>query len=214
MTLLAGAPEAAIILQTVVETRGERAEHALQLLMRRWEPQQARAWLMRIAARSDTMRAAVVGAGALGDPELADWLIGSMENPELARLAGEALRMITGLDTSSESIRTVQPQGFVAGPSDDPEDSVTDTDPDEHLPWPDPDAIRRWWDVNRDGFRSGTRYFLGRPCGADWLREILRKGTQRERAGAALELAIRQPATPLFEVRAPAFRQQRLLGST
>jgi hypothetical protein len=38
---------------------------------------------------------------------------------------------------------------------------------------------------------------------------------QRQRAAAALELAILQPGQPLFEVRAPGFRQQQiLLGMT
>ena len=38
-----------------------------------------------------------------------------------------------------------------------------------------------------------------------------RIGRQRQRAAAALELAIRQPSQPLFEVRAPGFRQQTIL---
>jgi hypothetical protein len=37
----------------------------------------------------------------------------------------------------------------------------------------------------------------------DWLKTVLRGGYQRQRAGAVLELAIRQPGTPLFNVKAP-----------
>ena len=36
----------------------------------------------------------------------------------------------------------------------------------------------------------------------DWLKNVLRDGYQRQRAGAALKLAIRQPGTPLFNVKA------------
>ena len=40
----------------------------------------------------------------------------------------------------------------------------------------------------------------------DWLQDVLRNGRQRQRAAAALELALQQPGQPLFEVRAPGFR--------
>jgi hypothetical protein len=42
-------------------------------------------------------------------------------------------------------------------------------------------------------------------------QSVLRKGFQRQRIAAALELALLQPEQPLFETRAPGFRQQRLL---
>jgi hypothetical protein len=40
---------------------------------------------------------------------------------------------------------------------------------------------------------------------------VLRSGYQRQRIAAALELALMRPDRPLFERRAPAFRQQALL---
>jgi hypothetical protein len=46
----------------------------------------------------------------------------------------------------------------------------------------------------------------------EWLQQVLRDGYLRQRAAAALELAIRQPGTPLFNVKAPGFRQVELLG--
>ena len=42
--------------------------------------------------------------------------------------------------------------------------------------------------------------------------EVLKTGRQRQRAAAALELAILQPGKPLFNVRAPGFRQQQWLS--
>jgi hypothetical protein len=44
-----------------------------------------------------------------------------------------------------------------------------------------------------------------------WFQDVLRNGMQRQRAAAALELAMWQPSQPLFEVRAPGFRQQQRL---
>ena len=46
----------------------------------------------------------------------------------------------------------------------------------------------------------------------DLLKGVMKTGYQCQFSGAALELAIHQPDTPLFETRAPGFVQQRLLG--
>src|SRR6266568_4893926 len=85
-------------------------------------------------------------------------------------------------------------------------------DPDDNLPWPEPALVQKWWDKNRGQFQNGTRYLLGKPMTIEWLKTVLRDGRQRQRAAAALELAIRQPGTPLFNVKAPGFRQIQLLG--
>ncbi len=58
----------------------------------------------------------------------------------------------------------------------------------------------------------GTSYPLGKPITIDWLQQVLQIGRQRQRAAAALELAFRQPGQPLFNVAAPGFRQQQVLG--
>jgi len=85
-------------------------------------------------------------------------------------------------------------------------------DADENLPWPDPNLIQKWWLSNRGAFQPGTRHLLGKPITIDWCKQVLRIGRQRQRAAAALELAMRQPGNPLFEVRAPGFRQKQVLG--
>jgi hypothetical protein len=81
----------------------------------------------------------------------------------------------------------------------------------ENLPWSNPEAIEGWRKRHQGQFQPGTRYLLGKPMHRDWLQDVLRNGLQRQRAAAALELAIQQPGQPLFEVRAPGFRQQQLL---
>ena len=83
--------------------------------------------------------------------------------------------------------------------------------PDLDLPWPDPALLQKWWDAHRGNFQSGTRYLLGQPIEPQALRQVLQTGRQRQRAAAALELALLQPGRPLFEVRAPGARQQHLL---
>ena len=72
--------------------------------------------------------------------------------------------------------------------------------------------MKKSWDKNRGLFQNGTRYLLGKPITIEWLKSVLRDGRQRQRAAAALELAIRNPGQPLFNVAAPGFRQQQILG--
>ena len=154
---------------------------------------------------------AVVGAGALGDPAAVPWLLEQMTIPELARVAGEAFSMITGADLAYEDLDRKKPEDFEAGPSEDPADDDVAMDADERLPWPDVQRIEAWLAKRRGEFAPGVRHLLGKPVTEEWMERVLRVGKQRQRAAAALELAILRPGTPLFEVRAPGFRQQQLL---
>lgn len=210
--LLVGDGEAVELLRDAVETNGERSEHALQMALRRMEVAQAKDWIRRLAGSSTLLRSAVIGAGVVGVADLVPWLIENMHTPALARVAGEAVAMITGVDIAYQDLDGKWPEGFSAGPTEDPEDENVAMDPDENLPWPDAEKIAAWWAVHRDRFEPGTRYLVGKPMTVEWLNEVLRNGYQRQRAAAALELAIRQPGWPLFEVRAPGFRQQEWLG--
>ena len=96
--------------------------------------------------------------------------------------------------------------------SDDPEDEDVAMDPDEDLPWPDLQLVHGWWDANKSRFTSGRRYLVGKPVTMEHCQHVLRNGYQRQRNAAALELALMEPDAPLFETRAPGFRQQRQLG--
>jgi uncharacterized protein (TIGR02270 family) len=111
------------------------------------------------------------------------------------------------LETSTDR----NPGGFEAGPTENPEDENVEMDPDENLPWPDQDLIKKWWSARQGNFAKGSRYLLGQPISTESLRLALKNGYQRQRAAAALELTILKPGRPLFEVRAPGFRQQQLL---
>ena len=87
-----------------------------------------------------------------------------------------------------------------------------DIDPDEDLPWPEPDLINKWWSKNAKHFHSGRRYLLGQPISLEWLQDVLRKGLQHQRAAAALELVLKRPGQILFEVRARGRHQKQILG--
>ena len=73
------------------------------------------------------------------------------------------------------------------------------------------EKVARWWRANRDRFEPGQRYLCESKIEPDGLRKVLLRGMQRQRAAAALELALLQPAKLLFEVRARGGLQQRRL---
>ena len=114
--------------------------------------------------------------------------------------------MITGADFSRPPLRGAKPAGFESQPSDDPADPNVAMDPDDDLPWPDAAGFGRWWEARATG-DAPTRSLLGAATDDDWLLRVLREGKQRQRALAAISLKLRRPKRPLFNVRAPAFRQ-------
>jgi uncharacterized protein (TIGR02270 family) len=209
---LLGDPESVDVLQGIAASGTPCANRACDLAVRRMPLPKALAWQKELVAGEDSRRLAVNAAGALGDPVLVPWLIDVMSTDELARPAGEAFSFITGIDLADEDLEGEWPEGFEAGPTESPDDEDVAMDPDEDLPWPDPDLIMKWWSENQSRFVAGTRYLLGQPIGPESLAKVLRVGKQRQRAAAALELALRIPEEPLFEVRARGDRQRQLLG--
>jgi uncharacterized protein (TIGR02270 family) len=199
------APQATLL--DLAEAGGPYAEAAARLLPRRLDPRASSRWVRRMTDKRATRRIATIAAGAAGDPEAVSWLIEQMTSPGLARIAGEAFTLITGADLEGERLDGPPPEDAQAGPTDNPEDESVAVDDDDKLPWPNPEAVQKWWAGRRAAFSAGTRYCLGQPMSEDWLQQVLRIGRQRQRAAAALELAVRQPGQPLFEVRAPGFRQ-------
>lgn len=205
--LVSGDPAAVAALQTFAVGPGRKSRDALVLATRRMTPAAAASWREALARKPQTLRHAVIAAGAAGDPEAVPWLLEQTAVPPLARVAGEAIAMITGADLAYQDLDGDSPEGFEAGPNDDPKDENVAPDPDEDLPWPHPGLVRAWWEPQKGRFTPGKRYLLGKEITAETAREVLRTGRQRERAAAALELALLEPGTPLAEIRGPGFRQ-------
>jgi hypothetical protein len=93
------------------------------------------------------------------------------------------------------------PEGFQAGPTDDPADEDVAMDPDGPLRWPAVKALEAWWGAREGAFRRGVRYVGGAVLSDDALEREIAQASQRRRAGAALEMALRRPGKPLAEVR-------------
>lgn len=168
--------------------------------------------LQDLARRPRQQRWVIAGAGVVGDPVYVRWLIDQMRCPELSRVAGEAFSLITGADLEALGLEAPAPENLPLGPNDDPDDSNVDVDPDDGLPWPDPQKVERWWASNDTRFPSGTRCFMGAPVTREHCIEVLKNGYQRQRVLAAHYLCLLEPGTPLFNTSAPAWRQQRLLA--
>jgi uncharacterized protein (TIGR02270 family) len=152
-------------------------------------------------------------AGASGDAHHVPWLLERLADASIARAAGEALTSITGADMSRPPLRGAPPPGFAAGPSDDPADPSVAMDPDEDIPWPHGENVRTWWRARAPG-SGARRTLLGEARTDAWLEQVLRRGRQRHRAIAAIALKLRRPGRPLFNVRAPSFRQAKALATT
>ena len=159
----------------------------------------------------DTLRHVIHGAGIVGDPAYVPWIIKQMENKDIARVASEAFMMITGVDFDEEKLEGKRPEGFDAGPTENPKDNNVSMDADEELPWPEPRTVFQWWERNKHRYQEGVRYLVGHPTTIEHSRQVLKTGYQRQRRAAALELAIRVPNEPLFNTSAPGKRQQQQL---
>ncbi len=191
---------------------GRRAELAADLAARRMPLAQAHAWVHHLATEGEHRRLAVRVAGATADPALVPWLLDAMTDDELARPAGEAFSALTGVDLAFEDLDRDRPEGFEAGPTENPEDEDVAMDDDEDLPWPNPELVGRWWAEHGRAFAPGTRYLLGKPIAPPTLIEVLVAGRQRQRRAAALELVLAVPGRPLFETRAHGAVQRRILA--
>ena len=168
--------------------------------------------LKQLAREGQQSRWLIQGTGLSGDPLYVPWLIRQMADPKMARAAGEAFALITGADLPHDALDCPAPEAFESGPSDDPDDSNLDIDPDDGLAWPDVDKIEKWWSANGSRFQNGGRYFVGAAVTREHCLDVLKNGYQRQRILAAHYLVLMEPGTPLFNTSAPAWRQERLLA--
>jgi uncharacterized protein (TIGR02270 family) len=199
--------EAVEVLILIARAGGPDAVRALDMAVRCLPFAEARAWLDALGRTPETLRLAVIGTGVLGDPDSVDSLIALMSNPELARIAGDSFSLMTGADLGYEDLDADAPENSGEQPDDDAENEEVKPDPDGDLQWPAPDRIAQWWAKRRSQYRSGVRYLRGEPIGADSLARTIVQGTQRQRAAAALEIALLNPGRVLFEVRERGDRQ-------
>jgi len=213
--LLGDRTESVTSLEALAIGRGDLGPSKLAaflLVLKVVSAERARAALASVARDPAQICTLIRGIAAAGDPHHVPWLMAQMEDPKLARLAGEAFGFITGLDLAYLDLDRRPPNATESGPNDDPNDENVALDEDESLPWPDVAKLRAWWKSNGARFKPGNRYFVGaEPTPAKCL-EVLKSGFQRQRIAAAEYRTLLTPGTTLFNVAAPSWRQQRLLA--
>lgn len=214
--LLLGGRDAALpALQEMAAAPGPWRRPALELVLKAIDVSQAAALLQPLRQAPGGERALVRGIGVLGDPAFVPWLIERMDDPALARLAGESLAMITGCETGHADLLLRTPDGelAVAPAVEDAAEDIVPLDEDEGLPLSDPRRVAAWWNRAGTRFAAGRRLFMGAPVAHAHCGAVLLQGTQRQRGAAAEHLVLAEPGKPLFNVAAPAWRQQRWLGA-
>jgi uncharacterized protein (TIGR02270 family) len=200
------------VLRKIADGGGRRAEPSLHMALRCLRLDEVHASLSAMLKDPKRLRFGVTGIGVVGDPARVSELIGYMQVEQVSRVAGEAFSMITGVDLKYSDLDRPKPETFEAGPNDNPADPDVAMDADEDLPWPSPDLVRKWWDKHQQEFQPGVRYLRSKPIEPAGLIDALKTGYQRQRAAAALELALLRPSDPIFEVRAPGRRQTEALA--
>ncbi|NMO20033.1 TIGR02270 family protein [Pyxidicoccus fallax] len=138
-----------------------------------------------------------------------------LEDPLVARLAGEAFSAMTGLPL--EGLHALppgeQPEG--APPSPEQQEDL-DADlvprPEDELPWPCIGAVRYWWKEARPRFHAERRYLNGQLLEGPVLLEALTHGPMRRRHVLAREFAIRSQGRHRIPTRAFTQRQWSALA--
>ena len=216
---LMGHAEGSEALLGIVRHTGPFAWQAMQLVLRAVPLAQGREVVRELVAQSGRERIAIAAAGVLGDPQALPWLLMQMEKPDFARLAGEALSMITGIDLADEDLATSEPPQAQARDEDDAAPDAAapkpDSEPADHedtLPWPDVAKLQAYFAQHQQAWMAGQRLLRGQPLSAAHCMEVLRRGRQRQRSAAALELALLTPGRPLFDTQARGRLQKRRLA--
>ncbi len=186
------------VLRRMAEFEGPFRERAAAAAGRILEHKAALGWHQQLVLDPGGRRAAIVAAGAIGDPALFPWLLDQMSDPGLARLAGEALGTISGLDVERDRLEGAGPP-----PADD------EDDPDDGLPWPNASAVARA--VALRSLRPGSRHLRGAPTTPESLHRVLREGSQAQRSAAVLEL-LAQSHVISIDIRSPGHLQRRFLA--
>jgi len=210
--LLGDRGESVSAMAAMVISGGPFSLAALRLVLKTVPVRHAQAMLAQLSKEPSRLRTLICGIGMAGDPQLVPWLIAQMEDLKLMRLAGESFSFITGLDLAYLDLERKPPEGVDFGPNDDPADENVEMDQDDGLPWPDAAKIAAWWQANGVRFSLGARYFMGELPSPGHCVRVLSTGYQRQRIAAAQYLSLLTPGTPLFDTRAPALRQRRLLA--
>ncbi|WP_428353154.1 TIGR02270 family protein [Methyloprofundus sp.] len=182
---------------------------AMQVALPALDTQSVKKTLKVLTDNKETLRMAIIGSGISGDPVYIPWLIQQMQVAEHAKVAGEAFSHLCGVDLAYQDMESEG--GVEYGPTEHPDDESVEMDADEDLPYPDPVIVLKWWQDNKNSFKSDVRYLYGKPANIEQCTWVLKNGTQRLRYVATVILALMQPEQVLFETCGNGKQQKALL---
>jgi uncharacterized protein (TIGR02270 family) len=200
-SVLLGRRDVLKLFEPYIFTPGPHQNRALNLVFRVLPIEHARAWVSTLANSGDQSRAVIQATGILGDPHAVNWLIGNMKHESLAKLAGEAFSVITGIDLEVQQLVDESKNEDMANNDDEMEVEVVALDEDENLPMPDYEKVKRFWMNYGRNFIAGQRYFLGKTVSAEYIKSRLHMVTQRQLKASAYEVALIDPAIPLLNYK-------------
>lgn len=209
--LLGDRGQAMAALTRMAAAPGPWRADAMQLLLRVLPNDAARELLRNLAQEAGDPQLLIDAVGAAGDVHYVPWLIQQMSQPAFARRAGESFAMLAGLDLALLDLDRKPPEADSTPAEGD--EAAAAVEEDLNLPWPAPERIEAWWQVNANRFQPGVRYFVGQAPSIASVTSELNNGFQRRRVAAAQYRCLLAPGTPLFNTAAPAWRQQKLLGA-
>lgn len=187
-------------LQTIALAESTYRIPALNILVRRLEPGAVRKLIGILSKIPGAERLVLFAMGVWGDPVDVPYLLEKMNVTPHARIAAESFSFITGLNLTDNNFDGSTPADHEPVPNEDPLDDRVELDPDENLPWPVVNKVQDWWNKNHARFQPGTRYLVGEPLSETRCNKVVIEGYQRQRAYAALELALKNPGQPIIDI--------------
>ncbi|NHZ89224.1 hypothetical protein F2P45_09365 [Massilia sp. CCM 8733] len=133
-------------LQSCAASQGAHASEAVKLLCLALSGSQLQEHMARWKQCAEQRALTIQAAGWNGDPADIPWLIAQLDDSAEARLAGEAMRLITGLDLDANKMVRAEPR---AGADSTPA-----------YPLPDRARLTAWW--------TPMRSFTRAVCGICW----------------------------------------------
>lgn len=222
LTLLGERTTTIPILTKFISQSSQYQIEALQILLRIIDESTQKQLINSFIVSGDH-KTAIRAISISGYVDWISWLLGAMAQPTLARLAGEAFSMITGVDLDYEDLifeedeldgvtEDDDDESDIDDDSDDDDDVESDIDDEyeEDLPIPDLHLVNQWWQQYQSHYYKGMRYLAGKEINEGNLYDILKHGFQRQRYAAALELALLAHDNPFIETRCRSKNQINL----
>lgn len=196
-------PQAWGCARDLVSAMDPGAGQALLLLALRGDPADMPG--LAAAVGDEALRGSALWAlGFLGTGAAVELALPWLEDAACARLAGEVVAAITGLDLEDENLTRVAE-----------EDEALEHRPEDDLPLPDAMGVLVWWRRQRGNFADDRRYLGGKSRDEVALRGALHEGPMRRRAAhlLALQFGAGPGCGPRLETTAPSRRQWRELAA-